>query len=365
MPVADVSDRPQPEESYVVYCATEEVREELLWNHASLLKQASDFVRVRLHSSTEHPSLLPPVAFDVPSMQRALSTHTLGRILVYSDTVPSTQDVLRARFRGLPVGTVAVTNRQTDGRGRRGSQWQSPSGALAFSIRVAVPMAEPERLTFVQYIAGLAAVECIARTPDWACIPLRIKWPNDLYVNGKKVGGVLCEAQAKSHPTGISGGVFDVTVGVGVNISNPAPTYCLSSALEDFGIGIVGGAEEEGKVAISRHSFLASYLDVFEELYDTFSKPTGFLPIKGRYLQAWLHSGQDVVLENANNRRAVVVGLSPSGCVRVRCTDSGEVIDLPPDVTSLDLQAGIVREKRQGEGVPLMRTAQGMDSSNG
>jgi biotin---protein ligase len=337
------------EREHVVYCATEQVREELLWNHASVLKRASDAGRMRLHSSTEHPSLLPLAGFDVPSVQRALMTQFIGRVIVYADSASSTQDILRARFRGFPMGTVAVADRQTGGRGRRGSVWESPSGALAFSINVSVPMAEPVRLTFIQYVAALAAVECVAAKPDWASIPLRIKWPNDLYVDGRKIGGVLCESQAQLQPAGAGGGIFNVIVGVGVNVSNSLPTYCLNAALADYGRSSGDSLEN---TSITRHEFLAAYLESFEELYDKFSKPTAFIPLKGRYLQAWLHDGQEVVLESTSNRRATVTGLSSTGCVRVRCADNGEVIDLSPDTTSLDLKAGIVREKPQGNREP-------------
>ena len=74
-----------------------------------------------------------------------------------------------------------------------------------------------------------------------------------------------------------------------------------------------------------------------------------------RGCNAWMHSGQNVRLEAFGGRMAVVEGLAPNGHVRVRCEDNGETIDMAPDVTSLDVVAGVIREKVVGDRVsPLV-----------
>lgn len=91
-------------------------------------------------------------------------------------TVTSTQDVARA----MPVGSVVVADHQTAGRGRLERRWESPSGtALLVSF-----VLEPNPL--LSLAAGVAAAE--------ACGPdVRLKWPNDLLLHGKKLGGILVE----------------------------------------------------------------------------------------------------------------------------------------------------------------------------
>lgn len=324
-------------EEYTIYCSSDAVRESLLETRSGALKRAVDGgARLRLHAAADAP---PPAAgaLDASAMQAALTTGALGRVLVHAARAPSTQDVLRARVRGLPEGAVAVAEAQTAGRGRRGADWASPRGALAFSMLLALPLAAPERLTFVQYVAALAAVEALRTRPEWRRVPLRIKWPNDLYVDGKKVGGVLCEAST-------DGTRFDVVVGVGLNVSNPEPTHCLEAARV-----AAGGAVE---APMQRDAVLAAYLNAFERLYLEFSCSTGFDALLPRYLDAWLHTDQIVRLEANGGRQATIVGLAPNGYIRVRCKDDGELLDLAPDITSLDLLSGVVTEKAVGARIP-------------
>lgn len=328
------------EEAYTVFCGNDDARESLLSTRSGVLKRAVDGgARLRLHSSSDAPDVAPD-ALDVPALQAALQTGALARVLVYSARTPSTQDLLRDRFRGLPEGAVAFAEVQTAGRGRRGAEWVSPIGSVSFSMLLTLPISAPERLTFVQYVAALAAVECLQERIEWRCIPLRIKWPNDLYVAGKKVGGVLCEAST-------DGTRFDVVVGVGLNISNPEPTHCLEAARL-----AAGGSPAK---PIEREAVLAAYFNAFERLYLEFSRSRGFDSLLSRYLDAWLHSGQRVRLEANRGQQATIIGLAPNGYIRVRCEGNDELLDLAPDVTSLDLMSGVVRDKAVGARIPPAR----------
>ena len=94
-----------------------------------------------------------------------------------------------------------------------------------------------------------------------------------------------------------------------------------------------------------RELFLAHYLTAFERLFDEFLH-SGFEPrLKHKYLQSWLHSGQVVNLDGVNGPKAVITGLADNGCVRVYRHDLEAFQDLAPDVSSLDVKEGVVREK--------------------
>lgn len=242
--------------------------------------------------------------------------------------------MLRKRFRELRYrGVLAITGQQTAGRGRRGNQWESPSGSLAFSMRVPVK-GDGSQLVFLQYLAALAAVECLERYQDWSRIPIRIKWPNDLVIGEKKVGGILCE-------TVFVEGVFWVTIGVGVNLSNGFPTISLNGVLKM----VAPGAK-----VLKKETFLAAFLEVFEEVFEVFEME-GFGPLESRYLKRWIHGGQSITLENFGGRKGTVVGLSKAGFIRVRFHDKNdkegfEYLDLEPDATSFDFSSGLIRDKR-------------------
>jgi BirA family biotin operon repressor/biotin-[acetyl-CoA-carboxylase] ligase len=111
------------------------------------------------------------------------------------ETVTSTQEVAH----GLPIGSVVVADRQTAGRGRLGRRWQSRAGGgLAASFVVA-----PNPLASLA--AGVAAAQACGP-------PVRLKWPNDLLLKGRKLGGILVEGRPGR-----------MVVGIGINLAWAPP----------------------------------------------------------------------------------------------------------------------------------------------
>jgi len=135
----------------------------------------------------------------------------LGRPLHVLATTPSTNDEAKhAAKKGAPHGATWVAEEQTDGRGRQGRSWVSPRGEnLLFSVllRASCP---PSRLPPIALVVGLAVRDAVARAaPD---ADVRIKWPNDVLVDGKKIAGVLVEAMTMGKR------VEAVIAGVGLNV---------------------------------------------------------------------------------------------------------------------------------------------------
>lgn len=128
--------------------------------------------------------------------------HVLGE-------VTSTSDVVAAAARaGEPEGLVVVAEQQAGGRGRLGRTWASPPRAgLTFSVLLR-PTAPMERWTLLPLLAGVATALAIAERTG---IEVRLKWPNDLVVDGRKIGGILAE---------VTGGA--VVVGIGINVTTAA-----------------------------------------------------------------------------------------------------------------------------------------------
>ena len=172
--------------------------------------------------------------------------------------------------------------------------------------------------------------------PSEPClIDVRIKWPNDVYAGGKKLGGVLCGSSFAS-------GSFLVTVGVGLNVSNDAPTTCVDTL-------IAAAAAAVGRAPpprVTRETLLASFLTRFEALEGVFSA-AGFAPLQPAYLAAWLHTGQVVSVEEEEEgvsggdggapprRQVTITGLAPSGYLR-GVDALGVACELHPDGNSLD-----------------------------
>ncbi|HKO49611.1 MAG TPA: biotin--[acetyl-CoA-carboxylase] ligase [Polyangiaceae bacterium] len=135
----------------------------------------------------------------------------LGRPLMYQPVTGSTNDnALLAARSGAPHGSLFVTDEQTAGRGRRGNAWlAAPGESLLFSVllRPQLELAQTSALTLA---VGLALRDAIGPLLTEA---VQIKWPNDLYVNGKKLAGVLVESQLQGER------LQSAVVGVGLNVA--------------------------------------------------------------------------------------------------------------------------------------------------
>ena len=131
-----------------------------------------------------------------------------GWTLVALDSVGSTNDeAARLADAGAPEGTVVWSREQTGGRGRRGRHWASPVGNL-YSSTILRPDGAAGRAAELGFVAALAVADIVP--PERA---LRVKWPNDVLVDGGKVAGILLESAI-----GQTGRVQHVVAGIGVNV---------------------------------------------------------------------------------------------------------------------------------------------------
>ncbi len=141
--------------------------------------------------------------------------------LIRLRTVGSTMDVLHELAAGgAEAGTAIVAEEQTGGRGSRGRLWWSPPGGLWLSVLLR-PRAAPGLELFGLRI-GLSVAEAIESLLPG--IAVRIKWPNDLMVGERKLGGILCEARWQGDS------LAWVVAGVGINVANPVPEDLTDTA---------------------------------------------------------------------------------------------------------------------------------------
>ncbi len=141
------------------------------------------------------------------AITRDLKTAFIGRKVVYYTTLTSTMDAARHAARsGTPDGTVVIAGEQTAGKGRLKRAWLSPPGNIALSIVLYPDIAD---LPYLVMIASLAVVHAIEKAGG---VKAQIKWPNDILINGKKVGGILIENEMKSNKVALS------IIGIGINV---------------------------------------------------------------------------------------------------------------------------------------------------
>jgi BirA family transcriptional regulator, biotin operon repressor / biotin---[acetyl-CoA-carboxylase] ligase len=152
------------------------------------------------------------------------------------DRIESTQDLLhRLAAEGVPAGTAVFAREQSAGRGSRGQQWDSAPGGLWLSVLCRPRDEEANRVLSIR--AGLAAARTIETAAGLQGI--RLKWPNDLMLRERKLGGILCEGRWSGGRLGW------VAVGVGVNVSNRLPPELASSSLALVDVRPGGGLDPE------------------------------------------------------------------------------------------------------------------------
>jgi len=135
-------------------------------------------------------------------------------MIVRYDHIDSTNRVARDLVAaGTPNGTIVWTGSQSAGRGQYGRVFDSPKGGLYFSL-VLEPELPFEHLPLITLATGLACLRVLKS--QFGLSPL-IKWPNDIYLDGRKVAGILCENVMQSGP---DGSTATVIIGVGMNVNN-------------------------------------------------------------------------------------------------------------------------------------------------
>lgn len=180
-----------------------------------------------------------------------LRTHDIGRRLVYRRTVASTMGVARVEAEGGAVhGTCVIAEEQTAGRGRLGRPWVSPPGSNIYVSVVLRPAAA--HLRWLSIVCPLAICEAIEETTGLAA---KIKWPNDVLVGGRKVAGVLIDAECSGDQ------VQYAVAGIGLNVNFDAGAY---EEIREVATSLMTELGRE----ISREAVLASLLNHLETLYE-------------------------------------------------------------------------------------------------
>lgn len=241
-------------------------------------------------------------ALDVALIEMAL----LGRRVIVLDEVGSTNDYLMARGDELPDGTLVIAEQQTAGRGRRGRAWVAPrSAALLFSILVkageSFAVADFPKLTHLAAVAVAGGVE-----------GAQIKWPNDIFLGGAKLAGILVEARGDR-----------AVVGIGVNADTRADEFPPDLDYPATSLRIASGRAAE------REAFLCALVGRFKawkasplpfaDFIEQQVKPISLLlgreieyVIEGAVRRGWavdLGAGGELVVDPGDGSRQVLTSI--------------------------------------------------------
>jgi BirA family transcriptional regulator, biotin operon repressor / biotin---[acetyl-CoA-carboxylase] ligase len=133
----------------------------------------------------------------------------VNRAEVHAELASTNDRALRVASASTELPRLIAALRQTHGRGRGANKWWGSEGALTFSLIVDAGEIEPERRPLVSLVAGGAVCETVAmHLPD---ADVRLKWPNDVYVGGRKAGGILVEVPPDAPER--------LVIGIGLNVN--------------------------------------------------------------------------------------------------------------------------------------------------
>jgi BirA family biotin operon repressor/biotin-[acetyl-CoA-carboxylase] ligase len=137
------------------------------------------------------------------------------------ERVGSTMDVIHQLAEdGAEAGTIVTAGEQLEGRGSRGRAWHSPPGGLWLSALFRPPATGAIEVMSLR--VGLAVADALE---PLVSLPIQVKWPNDLMLGERKLGGILCEARWQGETLGW------IAIGVGVNVRNQVPDGLTQAAI--------------------------------------------------------------------------------------------------------------------------------------
>jgi len=186
-----------------------------------------------------------------PDAVRPLLLGRFGRIYRYAEVTRSTQQMLGE---DSAEGAVAVTEEQTEGRGRLGRRWEAAPGTSILVSVLLVPPVEPPRLPELSLVAGGAVAQAIAEITG---IEPAIKFPNDLLIGMRKVAGILAESSEGR-----------VVLGIGVNVNQTAQELPADTLTPPTSLRVVLGEP------VDRARLLAAILLHLERDYDAWTTGT-------------------------------------------------------------------------------------------
>ena len=262
--------------------------------------------------------------FNFQDYATQLKTENLGQTVIHSEVVNSTFDILEGPM--VHNGLAVIADQQIKGRGRGNNAWISPLGCAmtSFQLQFNVHSKQGQKASLLQHLVSLAVVTSVDT------IPLKLKWPNDIYYSKIKMGGVVILSSVLRD-------VIIFNIGLGFNLDNAKPTLSLNQLLAN---------EIERK--LSRESFLARLFNTIEKYLDLLETDQGLVHLLDLYHQHWLHQDQVVSLiqdDSSNSQvEGVVKCIDDFGYIVVQLED-GSKVSVQPGTNSFDMMQGLILPK--------------------
>lgn len=270
-----------------------------------------------------------PTKFNLDEYFRHLTTKHLGQVIIYADVMASSHNVVDGP--SLLHGLAVIPRQQTQGTGRSNNVWLSPPGCAMFSMQLHIDLKSNigKHLSLIQHIVAVSIVLAVKSFNQ--DINIRIKWPNDLYLNGNvKLGGIIVTSSVLStyeHQMAVC------NIGVGMNLDNAEPTTCLNAIFSSTSSPL-----------LSYEQYFALVFNHLEQLMEG-----DFENIYDLYYENWLHTNVSVTIvsEKGEAQQAKIIGIDDFGFLNVR-SEEGFIFSVRPDGNTFDMLNGLIAPKSSG-----------------
>lgn len=229
-------------------------------------------------------------------------------IYYYPDTDSTNIRAKELGEKGAPHGTLVVAGQQSKGRGRRGRGWESPPGCSIYMSILLRPEFLPSKAPMLTLIMAYSVAKALR-----ACtgMEVKIKWPNDIVLNGKKLVGILTEMSTEIDY------INHVVIGVGVNVN-------MASFSEEIAKTATSLRIETGE-NIKRGALIVEMMKHFEQNYEMYLKTEDLSGIREAYNGLLVNCGKEVRILGAREPyQAVALGINDSGELLVRKQDGSQ-----------------------------------------
>lgn len=243
--------------------------------------------------------------YSKDEIERLCESLDFGHDVIFLPTIDTTNRVAKELGeKDGREGTLVVANHQSGGKGRRGKSWDSPTGEniyMSLLLRPQIPAPKASMLTLLMAYSIVEAMQL----PE-----AKIKWPNDIVINGKKLCGILTEMSADME------GILYLTIGVGINVNQAT----FSKELQDKATSLLN---HTGK-SHHRGEIIASIMSSFEKNYKKFLETGDLAFIVEDYNHHLVHKDVAVILHESSKMKQVISkGIDQFGRLVV-CAENGE-----------------------------------------
>ncbi len=195
-----------------------------------------------------------PDVLSLSELKTRIKTKMAGNHLLYFDVVGSTNiEAKKQAENGAPEGLLVVADKQEAGRGRRGRSWESPAGVNIFMTLLLRPSFSPGKASMITLVMALSVAQAVSEA---AGLTAKIKWPNDVVVNKKKVVGILTELTMETDY------IQYLVCGVGINVNQMSFPETIAQTATSLYL--------EGGRQVNRAGLIEKVMERFEENYEIF-----------------------------------------------------------------------------------------------